>query len=68
MVASRGFSPEYQDYARAHPLSVDAGSITGRVAHGGKTVHIADVLADPEYDAWVTRSGASIELVSAYLF
>ena len=45
MAASRGFSSEFQDYARAHPLSVNPGSTTGRVALSGKTVHIADVLA-----------------------
>ena len=52
MAASHGFSPEFQDYARAHPLSVNMGSTTGRVALSGKTVHIADVLADPDYDAF----------------
>src|SRR5262245_36451871 len=52
MAASHGFSPEFQDYSRAHPLSASAGSTTGRVALTGKTVHIADVLADPKYDAF----------------
>ena len=51
MAASHGFSQEFQDYARAHPLSANTGSTTGRVALSGKTVHIADVLADPDYDA-----------------
>src|SRR5882757_10686 len=34
---------------RTHPLAVDRGSITGRVALQGRTVHIDDVTADPEY-------------------
>ena len=47
--ASFGFSPEYEQYALENPLSVGRGSVTGRVAREGKTIHITDVLADPEY-------------------
>jgi GAF domain-containing protein len=49
MTANHGFSHEYEEYARAYPLSVNTGSTTGRVVLSGKTVHIADVLADPDY-------------------
>jgi GAF domain-containing protein len=38
-------------FAREHPLRPDRGSITGRVALEGKTIHIPDVLADREYRA-----------------
>src|SRR5882757_2455054 len=34
---------------RTHPLAVDRRSVTGRVALEGRTVHIDDVTADPEY-------------------
>ena len=47
--ANYGFSLEAQQYGLEHPIPVDRGSITGRVALDGKTVHIADVLADPDY-------------------
>ena len=48
--ASFGFSPEYEQYALENPLSAGRGSVTGRVAREGKTIHITDVLADPEYE------------------
>jgi GAF domain-containing protein len=49
LAANHGFSPQAEEYAREHPLSADRGSVTGRVALEGRTVHIPDVLADPEY-------------------
>jgi signal transduction histidine kinase len=51
MRANHGFSQEAVQYALEHPLRPDRGSVTGRVALEGKTVHIPDVLADPEYTA-----------------
>jgi two-component system, NtrC family, sensor kinase len=47
--AAVGFSPEYQAFMQAHPITPGRGSITGRVALEGRTVQIADVAADPEY-------------------
>ena len=38
-----------RDYFIEHPVGVDRGSITGRAVLEGKVVHVADVLADPEY-------------------
>jgi signal transduction histidine kinase len=49
--AHYGFSREAMQYAQAHPLQPGRGSVTGRVALEGKPIHIADVLADPEYTA-----------------
>ena len=46
-----GFSREAEQYALKHPIRPDRGSVTGRVALGGRAIHIADVLADPEYKA-----------------
>ncbi len=51
LAANYGFSREAEDYAREHPLRPGQSSVTGRVALEGKTVHIPDVLADPEYTA-----------------
>src|SRR5262249_60817610 len=49
-VAARyGFSTENQEYVEQHPITVDRGSVVGRTAVEGRLVHIADVLADPEY-------------------
>ncbi len=49
--ANYGFAPEGVEYALAHPLQVDRGSLTGRVVLEGRPVHIPDVLADLEYRA-----------------
>src|ERR1700730_16926371 len=47
--ARYGFSPEYEEWVKEHPPSIDRGSVAGRVALECKVVHIPDVLADPEY-------------------
>ena len=49
--SSYGFSPEAEQYALEHPLQPERGSVIGRTALEGKTIHIPDVLADPEYKA-----------------
>ena len=51
LAANYGFSPEAEAYAKDNPLRPGRGSTTGRVALEGRTVHIPDVLADPEYAA-----------------
>ena len=51
-VANYGFSPEAEQYAAEHPAQPNRGSVTGRVWLEGKAIHIADVLADPEYAAF----------------
>ena len=38
-------------YAKQHPLSPGRGSLVGRTALEGRTVHLPDCLADPEYAA-----------------
>jgi signal transduction histidine kinase len=48
-VANYGFRSDYQTYLESHPFPVDHGSLTGRTMLECKTVHIHDVLADPEY-------------------
>ena len=45
------FFPGVRGICACKSADCGRGSITGRVARGGKTIHIADVLADPEYDA-----------------
>ena len=47
--ANYGFSREAEQHASEHPLRLDRDSITGRAALEGGTIHISDVLADPEY-------------------
>src|SRR5262249_48926380 len=47
--ASYGYASDYQAYMESHPIPLDRGSVAGRTALEGRTVHIADVLVDPEY-------------------
>lgn len=46
---SYGFSPELSEYVKTIPIERGRGSVVGRILMEGKTVHIADALADPNY-------------------
>ena len=48
-VASHGYSPEFQQYLRDHPIVAGRGSAVGRAMGEGKIVHVADVHADPHH-------------------
>ena len=48
-VAAYGHPPELRAYVEANPLPPGRGSIVGRTMMEGRPVHVADVLADPEY-------------------
>jgi GAF domain-containing protein len=52
LAANYGSSPEALQYAAENPFQPNRGSVTGRVALEGKAIHISDVLADPEYEAF----------------
>jgi GAF domain-containing protein len=47
--ACNGFSPEYQEYVKQHPIAPGRGTLVARTALDVALVHIPDVLADPEY-------------------
>jgi GAF domain-containing protein len=49
LVAAWGMSEEARQFALAHPLTPDRGSLTGRVILERRAVHMPDVLQDPEY-------------------
>jgi signal transduction histidine kinase len=48
---SREEEAQAEHYTQEQPLLPGRGSLVGRVAISGRTVHIPDVLADPEYRA-----------------
>ena len=48
-VAGFGFTPEFKAHMEANPLPPGRGSIAGRTLLECETVHVHDVLADPEY-------------------
>jgi GAF domain-containing protein len=55
-VASYGYSQEYAQYLREHPIVPGRGSVLGRAVLEGRTVHVADVQADPQYALMEQRS------------
>ena len=46
---SYGFPPEHGEHLKNLPIQPGRGSVAGRVLTEGKTVHVPDVLADPDY-------------------
>src|SRR5262249_41369622 len=48
-MAFYGYSREFRAYHESHPISPGRGTTVGRSALDGRTVHIPDVLAEPEY-------------------
>jgi signal transduction histidine kinase len=49
IVATHGFPSGFNEYIETLPMEWDRGSVTGRVLLEGKSVHVVDILADPEY-------------------
>ena len=47
--AHYNYSREFREFHERHPIVPGRGTAVGRTALEGKTVHIPDVLADPEY-------------------
>jgi GAF domain-containing protein len=51
LAASHGFAPEYREWMASQSIEIGRQTLVGRTALEGGTVHIPDVLTDPEY-AW----------------
>jgi two-component system, NtrC family, sensor kinase len=49
-VATYGYNAKFQELLRQNPMSPGRGTVTGRAVLEGKTIHIPDVLDDPEYN------------------
>ena len=68
-MATYGFSQEFVDVASSTPVPPGRWTLSGRVMEEGRTVHIADVLADREYTFSAAqkiagfRSGLGVPLV-----
>jgi GAF domain-containing protein len=48
-VATYGYSPGFHEFLQRNPITPGRGTGTGRAVLEGKTIHIPDVLEDPEY-------------------
>src|SRR5262249_47648380 len=49
LAASHGFSEDFRQLMKENPIVPGRGTLIGRTALEGRTVHIPDALADPEY-------------------
>jgi GAF domain-containing protein len=58
LAANYGFSREFEEFSRQTPIfpGRNTGTVTARTALAGKTVHIPDVMADPELSGSEYRS------------
>src|SRR5262249_31385728 len=56
------FSPEFEEFCRRNPIlpGLTRGTVTGRTALEGKTVHVPDIVADPEF------TGSEYEIARKY--
>jgi two-component system NtrC family sensor kinase len=60
LAASFGFAPEFEKFMEQHLIEPGRNTLVGRTALEGRTVHIPDILDDPEY-TWfeaIERAGA----------
>jgi signal transduction histidine kinase len=48
--ATYGYDSDFQEVVQQNPISPGRGTATGRAVLEGKTIHILDVLDDPEYE------------------
>jgi two-component system, NtrC family, sensor kinase len=49
LAANFGFAPEFVDYVRQVLIEPGRNTLVGRTALEGRTIHIPDIRADPEY-------------------
>jgi GAF domain-containing protein len=49
VVASFGFTPEYEEYVARNPIKPGRGTAIGRMSLESRVIHIHDVLQDTEY-------------------
>ena len=47
---SYGFPAKYLEFVRSIPIAAERGSVIGRALVEGRTVQVADVLSEPEYE------------------
>jgi len=61
LASNYGYSREFEKFCRQNPIfpGRTQGTVAGRTVLAGKTVHIPDVLADPEFrsSGYITRGG-----------
>jgi transcriptional regulator with GAF, ATPase, and Fis domain len=66
VVATYGYSSAFQEFVRRNPTSPGRGTVSGRAVLEGRTVHIPNVLADPEYDYGDSFTSTSFSSIPGY--
>src|SRR5205807_7858131 len=56
LAANFGFPPEFVEYVREVLIEPGRNTLVGRTALEGRTIHIPDISADPEYTWFEVRS------------
>jgi len=51
VAAQRGFSPEFEEFARQNPIVPGRDTVSGRVILEGRAIYVPDALADPDLGA-----------------
>jgi two-component system, NtrC family, sensor kinase len=67
VAADYGFAPGWRDHLAHQSTKPQRGSIFGRTVVDGRTVHIPDVLADPEFTRLATQKLMAFGRRSAFL-
>src|SRR5262245_31232286 len=62
-----GYSAEFRAFHESRPITPGRGTTVGRTALEGKTIHIADVLADPNTHSATRKSSANTGPILACL-
>jgi GAF domain-containing protein len=60
LAATCGFSRQQRDHLERYPPKPDRGSIFGRALVEGRTIHVPDVVADPEFERHEQRAATGI--------
>ncbi len=64
--ASFGFTDEFRAYMDKNPLRIERSNIVGRVVLEGRTIHVPDIQADPEF-AYLTATMSRLGMVRTIL-
>ncbi|MGZ3296881.1 MAG: GAF domain-containing protein, partial [Xanthobacteraceae bacterium] len=60
LAASHGLAPEQKNHLATFSSVPERGSVVGRTLLDGKTVHVPDVQADPEFSPSASRRGSNV--------
>jgi GAF domain-containing protein/CheY-like chemotaxis protein/HAMP domain-containing protein len=60
LAAGSNLDPDWREHHKHNPIPVNRGSVSGRVALESRTIHVDDVLADPDYALSATQGSVKV--------